>query len=147
MPQTHWEPVALGSSGSERRELAVYPESSFQKAWLMGGRGGEPRGHPKASLKCSCSAFSRATTVPFPLPRAPLKSTPYLGPFLQGQEGSFIGGISLGRKERISQKHNPACDPANDSHRPRGKKSILELLLGSRSPPDLLPRVELRRSD
>lgn len=36
MPQTHWEPVALGSSGSEQREVAVYPVSSFQKAWLTG---------------------------------------------------------------------------------------------------------------
>lgn len=47
----------------------------------------------------------------------------------------------MGLRECISQKQNPVWDPANDSQTPRGKKSIVKPVLGSRAPPDLRPRT------
>lgn len=129
MPCAHWVPVALGPSGSEQKLLAVEPGSSFQRG------SGTLKKPTEILLLCVLKEHRRS------FPALPPENASRLGPLLQGRKGSFLGSTSLGGKECISQKHNPVYDPANDSHKPRGKKSILKLVLGSRSPPNLLPRV------
>lgn len=142
MPSTRWELGALGSLGSRQRDWlsTLWAVSGGPVSWCdeKGRLGGTQRKPCWNSFVCFLKDYHCALT---PLLRTPLENTWCLEPLFPDREGYFVGSTSLGRKECISQKHNPVYDPANDNHKPRGKKSILKLVLGSRSPPDLLPRA------
>lgn len=146
MPSTRWEPGALGSLGSRQGDwlLTLWAVSGGPGSWCdeKGRLEGTQRKACWNSFACFLKDYHCALA---PFLGTPLKNAWCLEPLFAGREGYFVGSTSLGRKECISQKHNPVYDPANDNHKPRGKKSILKLVLGSRSPPDLLPRARALR--